>query len=432
MRGSPHLLCRLIPVVLAPVAAARADFGQALFRGLAESPAVARIGSGGVQAPAGRFACSTCHGRDARGGREGAAPAPSIDGRDLTAETAHRPAYTLESFRRAIVDGIAPGGNRLSSAMPRFTFGPGETAALFDYLGRIGAEQRTGIDPDWVRFAVTAPPHRLAAAEAIVAAFEQAWRDLGDPQPHGRRPQLSIVETGAIVDPTVMARINAFALLLVIPDASKDVLTRATDAGVPVVLPFTQPQGSESPDDLRAAFTSVTDEIAAALEAAGPDAAIVADGTTPARFRLPAGRRRMSIADFIAASPHPATILLLADDQSLRDIAREDLNGITIYRRAADVVRVPSDRLRAAGATVFMTVPYDLKDGVERLRVADLARVAAAAVHNALSAAGRDLTRCGFMRAFDGVRFEGEIWPTLNYRKHPVSGTAAVRIVPAP
>src|SRR3954470_13126385 len=110
MRRSTHLLWRFILVAFGPMAAARADVGRSLFRGLAETPAVARIGPGGVQASAHWFACSTCHGRDARGGREGAVPAPSIDGRDLSAKTSHRPAYTLESFRRAVVDGITPSG----------------------------------------------------------------------------------------------------------------------------------------------------------------------------------------------------------------------------------------------------------------------------------------------------------------------------------
>lgn len=83
---------------LAPVARAGGG-GAALFDGGPEAASIeARVGSGGVAAPASRFACRTCHGRDGWGGQEGGAAVPGIVPDALAA-----PALGRAGLRRGLV-----------------------------------------------------------------------------------------------------------------------------------------------------------------------------------------------------------------------------------------------------------------------------------------------------------------------------------------
>lgn len=123
------------------------DVGAALFDGGPEAaPVEARVGpGGGVPAPASRFACRACHGRDGRGGREGGAVVPSIEPSALAAPTAGRPAYDAGAFAAVLREGIDPGGRRLAPLMPRYKVNDAEAAGPFAHLGAVAVRERTGV-----------------------------------------------------------------------------------------------------------------------------------------------------------------------------------------------------------------------------------------------------------------------------------------------
>ena len=98
--------------------------------------------------------CASCHGVNARGGRHvmhmQVMEAPDIRIAALSAEAHHEEgagdeagdhgggeegfAYTLEDFRRAVVEGRHPNGEPLDSNMPRWQLSEGDLRDLYNFL----------------------------------------------------------------------------------------------------------------------------------------------------------------------------------------------------------------------------------------------------------------------------------------------------------
>ncbi len=94
--------------------------------------------------------CVTCHGADREGGQVMwprfwvRAPALTPEALGLAGagdhEDAHdggnheHEAYTAETLKRAIIEGVEPDGRRLDDAMPRWQLKPAEADALVAYL----------------------------------------------------------------------------------------------------------------------------------------------------------------------------------------------------------------------------------------------------------------------------------------------------------
>jgi cytochrome c oxidase subunit II len=90
-----------------------------------------------------RFACADCHGDDGQGGRfrmmMQSVEAPAITWAALTEEHGDHgddghPPYTEETLKRAIRDGIDPGGDRLDSQMPRWEISDSDLDDLIEFL----------------------------------------------------------------------------------------------------------------------------------------------------------------------------------------------------------------------------------------------------------------------------------------------------------
>lgn len=95
----------------------------------------------------GYLSCASCHGPDGQGGRhvmhmqvmdapdirwfQLAGEADEIEGHD---EHAHEEEYSLEVFRRAVVDGEHPDGEQLSQDMPRWDISDRDLADLAEFL----------------------------------------------------------------------------------------------------------------------------------------------------------------------------------------------------------------------------------------------------------------------------------------------------------
>jgi cytochrome c oxidase subunit II len=92
----------------------------------------------------GAVACASCHGPDGRGGQVQMMmqtfDAPDIRYRTLTSEgMSHgegedHPPYTDETIKRAITQGVDPGGNSLKWPMPRWSMSDADLNDLLDYL----------------------------------------------------------------------------------------------------------------------------------------------------------------------------------------------------------------------------------------------------------------------------------------------------------
>jgi cytochrome c oxidase subunit 2 len=101
-------------------------------------------GQGGMMSG---LACVTCHGSDGRGRQNvmnSGVNAPDIRWSTLT-EAEHdqhgddepdmdHPPYTVETFKRAVTQGLDPGGNSLDPVMPRWQMSDQDLNDLIDFL----------------------------------------------------------------------------------------------------------------------------------------------------------------------------------------------------------------------------------------------------------------------------------------------------------
>lgn len=380
--------------------------------------------------------CANCHGRDARGGGEGAVKAPPINREILLKETSRRPAYDLARFLLAMRDGRDPGNAALSRLMPRYALSDAELAAVFGYLGEVGAEQRRGIQADQIKLALAVPHGLRTTGESLVRAFEQGWKALGEAQPHGRRVQVEVVEARSGERQwSNLAALDAAALILSVPDPNRQLFSVAARLGLPVILPLAQADGMESPLDLRTAFASLRDEIAHLVEAAGERAVFVTDEAGREQLRsLGFAHRRpiLSIPEWQASEPRSDRVLLMVQTPAgSRDFLACDLEGVTVFRPSALGRRVTGALLRKRAAIPKVATPFD----PTRWQAADLgadrlAGMTAVLLHEVLILAGRDLTNQALVRAMDEVVLRQPQWPELDYRRHPLTGTRDVGIIP--
>lgn len=111
-------------------------------------------------------ACASCHRRSGLGSAEGgkviaAVTAPilfnprhsALPGTSLEAAAGGRPAYTETTLRRAIREGIDPGGRKLSPLMPRYALDDAGLDALIAYLKTLTATPAPGVTADRLHLA---------------------------------------------------------------------------------------------------------------------------------------------------------------------------------------------------------------------------------------------------------------------------------------
>ncbi|MGD8633494.1 MAG: cytochrome c [Anaerolineales bacterium] len=154
--GSLFIANWLFDPVRVPVPAARQGFrrrssdfssnGERIyFTGTSASGPVIRSRMIGMRdMPGGRMACVDCHGVDAAGGTVHmmmtVIEAPDIRWEHLTEEehaaghAQEHPAYTVETFKRAVSEGIDPSGDELHGVMPRWVMSDAQLDDLISYL----------------------------------------------------------------------------------------------------------------------------------------------------------------------------------------------------------------------------------------------------------------------------------------------------------
>ncbi len=124
--------------------------------------------------------CGTCHRRSGMGSSEGDQVIPAIAGHmifnplrlptasDPLAPT-QRPAYTVDTLKRAVVAGIDSSGRPLDPLMPRYTLSDADLDLLIGYLDTLSAEASSGVDDRDIHFAtIVAGPVKAQERKALL------------------------------------------------------------------------------------------------------------------------------------------------------------------------------------------------------------------------------------------------------------------------
>lgn len=115
------------------------------------------FGSQQVQIPGNLAVCSSCHGYDGLGRPESGIEPTNITWKHLTKSFGHihnnlqHPAFTEQSLKTFIRDGIYPGGQPADSGMPRYDISESDLDALVAYIRKLGSIQDPGISQKRIR-----------------------------------------------------------------------------------------------------------------------------------------------------------------------------------------------------------------------------------------------------------------------------------------
>ncbi|MFN3845647.1 MAG: c-type cytochrome [Paracoccaceae bacterium] len=385
MRKSAVLAC-LVALAATASADPATDPGHAMFTGQA-GPAQLHV-----------FPCHRCHGRDGRGGVEGAVP-------DIAALAVR---YDPVSLRRALAGGTAADGRALSRLMPRYAVTKAETEALLGYLLDVPRRERRGVLPATVRFAVMTdrdPDYPALLRAAVLAQVPQG-------RLHGRTIEFVRFDN--------LTSAEAGALALVGPPSGVSV-SQAAALGLPILFPRLWLTGAEDASLVRgltATRQDVAAAIAADLRAQGltgfaPSAGL--DGNLLDDLRLELGPHTDPRVRVLTGLVAPAA--LPADTPAIAYLLPQAMAQAMAWQAAGWQVRLVLD---APGL-------------VDKMRVQGMtpseahATMSATLLVGALRAAGRDLTRRNMMDAFARVDLSGL---SLDYAAIPLTGTAEVAILP--
>ncbi len=154
-------------------------------------PITARV-RGDVTLRGAGYACVNCHRRSGIGSSEGGDPVPPLIGNALFSprvvalhdnypsgalHNETRPAYTTDSLKRALRQGVDPTGRELSPLMPRFSLTDNEVLAISSYLASLSVAIPPGIDDQEMHFATITTPGNDAARQAMLDVFTTFFRD---------------------------------------------------------------------------------------------------------------------------------------------------------------------------------------------------------------------------------------------------------------
>lgn len=386
----------LAALVVLPAMMAHADAdpeaGHRLFTG--------QDGTGALRS----FPCHRCHGRDGRGGVEGGVP-------DIAALAA---SYDAASLLHALRSGSAADGRDLSRLMPRYaTIDLAAARSLLGYLHALPAQDRRGIAPDRVTFAVLRGPD-ATYSDLLRAAFQA---EVPGGRMQGRTVRFVTFDT--IADAAASA-------VAVVGPAEVAALDPASALGLPVLFPRWMLGGDEDASLVRGLSSSGQD-VAAAIaadlraegragfahasdvpEKLGADLRLELGDAVDAAVRL--------VAEPVVPAPPPAPV---------------QPDGRQALAYLFPQAMTQSSAWQAAGWQVRLVL--DAPDLVEAMLAHDLdprqahAMRSAGLLHLALRKAGRDLTRTGLFDALSEADLSGF---SLNYATRPLTGTDAVAILP--
>lgn len=342
------------------------DVGQLIFQGAAGGP-VAVVEGQRLRA------CHGCHGRDGQGGDEGAAPAIGPG-----------------ALRQALLLRQRPDGTPLSPLMPQYALSDDALAALTDYMTRLPTEQRLGITPRQIHFAVPFAPGTEARAQDYATALREA---LGLRGAYGRQPVVTTVE---ITPGTCPSSLDAAAVLGMGPELD-DLRPCLAENTVPLLYPIYPladlPGDPGSVRTLLPGWTEIAADLATQLVDAGITDLVIPPGDHPLLLALAdEAAVRPDLRLITDAPPDPANTMSLRigwDGEAV-----PGLPTILLPDGPAPADLPGDGYLLVYGADL---VTASAEAGIPLLDL--YAREAAARVATALSTAGRGVTRATLLRA---------------------------------
>ena len=254
---APLVLCLLPASVAAQLTPAQAAGKQIYNEGASASgrPIEALLGEGSTRVPGSLMLCSSCHGFDGKGRPEGGISPSIVTWEGLTAPLRskdalghRRPAYNVQSLRRAIINGVDPLGKSLGVTMPRYQMSTRDLNHLIEYLKVLGKETEPGLTPTSIRLGTIVPasgPYAESGQHSV--ALIKAYLDELNQQGgiYGRRVELLVFPvSGASANVVrqaeqVVRSNNLFAMVgMVVPGAETNLADLMERLGVPTVGAF--------------------------------------------------------------------------------------------------------------------------------------------------------------------------------------------------
>lgn len=146
---------------------------------LADGSPVKALAMGDVEVSGDQFTCMNCHRRSGLGGGEGPKLVLPVNGASLLTPRVDlnlaRPAYTLDTFTRAMLLGVNPQGQAFDPIMPKYDLPEMEAKALFAYLLSLSSTFSPGVDNDDLHFATVvsadADPQQRQAMLAVITTY---------------------------------------------------------------------------------------------------------------------------------------------------------------------------------------------------------------------------------------------------------------------
>lgn len=380
--------------------------------------------------------CAGCHGLDAGGGRDGGRDFPAIGGDVLFATASHRSAYGNGDFARALGEGLAPGGRALSPIMPRYALHASEVAALELFMRGIDKGRAHGRHPDALVIGVAASSAEHDAEFAgAVAAFARGIDTANEAGGvWGRKIRIAFLPPGGEPLDAVLAADPPLAVVMW-PGAVGE--AAFATRGIPELFPWPNvPVGAMRnrirdlkptwPDVLRAIGTHLLARDLKPVALSRPADAVEAIVLRASGLTLHEGG---------TAERAQATIVLPGIDAPALELICRSATGLVVLWRGVGTSPPPDcrDRLLFAdsegppdrGHPELAALGNVLGPGDHR--GPRLGSTAALAFVAAAIEAGARVNRRTIVDAFDRMApVTSHVWPSLDWRRVPASGTRAV------
>jgi ABC-type branched-subunit amino acid transport system substrate-binding protein len=445
----------------------------------------ATLDAGITRIPASALPCASCHGKDGRGRPEG-----GVTPSDITFEALRRAyevttpsgrthgAYDDPKLRRAITRGIDASNNRLDPVMPRYAMTGGDLRALVSYMKRLGSELDPGISDKSIRLGVILPPQQtMPGASAETRAVVNAWFDEVNKRGgiFGREIEVAFIDPAG----TPKERADAvrafiehspvFALACSFSEgAERELSALAEEKQIPFVATITSnPRSSIAPSHYtRELFAGLAEQSRALVRLAAREKpetkriAIIASGARLADIRDAAVQECRDDGYGAVETIDPPTAdaammrnsgintILVLDSGPLAALLSkmEEWNWKPTVLAPAAIV----DPDLLAGAPVesylsFPTLPSDYNEssiatharlindhhiGTTHRATQTAALASAALVTDALTRAGRDLSRDALLDAIDTTyAFRSGFAPPLTFRADRHLGSTGCHII---
>jgi ABC-type branched-subunit amino acid transport system substrate-binding protein len=218
----------------------------------------ARVGLEATELLSTQVPCVSCHGEDGQGRPEGNIVPTNITFEYLTLSYGHQhdngrkhPAFTIDTFIKAISTGVDSAGNRLDYAMPRYTLSDSDSADLIAYLKRLSSDVDAGLTDTTIRLATILPTQgALAEMGQAMKAVLLAYFDEINAQGgiYNRKIQLDFIEYTD--DDATLKNVHhlletqaIFALITPFPafsgNVEQDIVLLTEKLGIPQIAPYT-------------------------------------------------------------------------------------------------------------------------------------------------------------------------------------------------